>query len=227
MDDENCGTSQSCTSVSDLERPDKDEATGHSTSGITSQHDTAHQATGHPHLAPNLDTPISRGNKRKRKGENMMDALNAFMDLQKVQHEEFCRAEQARGQQESATLAQYMQAQQEADERRYKALQEQQAATTQMFVTLMNNICTERRAAHPTSAIGVNMSQLQSHPTPIGSFVSNQQYLPGTSAISPHMSQLQSPSSTSGVGSYMTNHHQPWAPTCVMYSPLHLPQATI
>lgn len=60
----------------------------------------------------------------------MVDALNAFMDLQKVQYEEFSQAEQARSQQECATLAQFIKAQQEADERQYKALQEQQAAIT-------------------------------------------------------------------------------------------------
>ncbi|KAK7176167.1 hypothetical protein R3I93_000433 [Phoxinus phoxinus] len=76
MDEDNCSSSShymSSTSLSELERSDKDEVRGQNTSGITSQHDTEE--------GPHLDTPIPRGNERKRKGENMVDALNAFMDL--------------------------------------------------------------------------------------------------------------------------------------------------
>lgn len=65
-----------------------DEASDQSNSGMTSQHETEEGS--------HLDTPIPRGKKRKRKGENIVHALNAFMDLQKVQYEEFSRAEQAR-----------------------------------------------------------------------------------------------------------------------------------
>lgn len=87
----------------------------------------------------------------------------------------------------------------------------------------MNNIFSERRDGHPTSAIGVDMCELRSHPSAMDSFVSNQQYLPRTSVIGPHMSQLQSPSSTSGVGSYMRNQHRPPSTSAIYICDLRSP----
>lgn len=119
-----------------------DEASQQNSSDTTSQCETEE--------GQHLDTSIPRQHKRKRKAEPMLQAVKAFLDLQKVQYEEFSRAEQARAQQECATMAQFMKAQQEADERRFKALQEQRSATTQMFVTLMNNVFRELRPGQPT-----------------------------------------------------------------------------
>ncbi|RVE61277.1 hypothetical protein OJAV_G00169570 [Oryzias javanicus] len=86
---------------------------------------------------PTIAGPSTLNRKRKRKTRlDATDVMNAFLEIQQQQHEEFMRAEELRHQQETQMLRDWMKADREMEERHL----ELQSQTNHMFERIMTRL---------------------------------------------------------------------------------------
>lgn len=116
---------------------------------------------------PKLPIPGSQSRKRKARS-SLCDQLHLYQAEQKRHLEQIHEAEQNHQARETAALENILRLQQEAEERRFNAMQAQQQASQQMFLQLMGTVvCALNQQPHssynPTSLIPPTFN----NPTPI------------------------------------------------------------